>query len=117
MISIDYLCIPSHYKDDLESIVIPYGLLKDRLNKSFSWHFSIYFPLSFLFTRIEALAVKIFEDYKNKSLVCLCVLKDSYRFFADLTRKIQDRSRTNDNGHSVPIKIGFIRYNENIVST
>ena len=26
----DLLCVPAHYKDDLENVMIPYGLILDR---------------------------------------------------------------------------------------
>lgn len=87
-IPIESLCIPTHYKEDLESVMIPYGLILDRT---------------------EALATKIFEEYGNEPIICLCVLKGGYRFFADLTEKIQSRNRTCGGGKSLPMMIDFIR--------
>ena len=84
----ELLCVPTHYKDDLENVLIPYGLILDRT---------------------EALATQIFDDYGNEPLVCLCVLKGGYRFFADLTEKIQNKNRTSGGGKSLPMMIDFIR--------
>jgi hypoxanthine phosphoribosyltransferase len=89
-IPIDLLSVPLHYRDDLENVLIPYGLILDRT---------------------EALATEIFNEMTNKgneSLICLCVLKGGYKFFADLTERIQNRNRTNGN-KSLPMMIDFIR--------
>ena len=40
-------------------------------------------------TRIRELALKIDEDYKNKQLVVICVLKGSVYFTSDLTKHIK----------------------------
>ncbi len=88
------ISLPLHYRDDLKSVLIPYGIVQDR---------------------IEALANRIFDDlhidipeqlgkktffsiikikYKNFfDLVCMCVLKGGYRFFSDLVSKIQKENR------------------------
>jgi hypoxanthine phosphoribosyltransferase len=58
--------------------------------------------------RTEALATEIFNDCGNEPLICLCVLKGGYKFFADLTERIQNRNRTNGN-KSLPMMIDFIR--------
>jgi len=86
-IPIDMLSIPLHYRNDLENVLIPHGLILDRT---------------------EALATEIFNDFGNEPLICLCVLKGGYKFFADLTDRIQSKNRTN--GHkSLPMMIDFIR--------
>ncbi len=41
-------------------------------------------------TRIRELALKIDEDYKNKQLVVICVLKGSVYFTSDLTKHIKN---------------------------
>lgn len=86
-IPIDLLSIPLHYREDLETVLIPYGLILDRT---------------------ESLATEIFHDCGNEPLICLCVLKGGYRFFSDLTERIQNRNRTNGN-KSLPMMIDFIR--------
>lgn len=87
-IPIDMVQIPLHYRDDLEYVLIPHGFIMDRT---------------------EALANEIFQDFADEPLVCLCVLNGGYRFFNDLTFKIQAKNRTN-NTRSVPITVDFIRF-------
>ena len=60
------------------------------------------------YKRTDALATEIFNDCGNEPLICLCVLKGGYKFFADLTERIQNRNRTNGN-KSLPMMIDFIR--------
>jgi len=86
-IPIDLLSIPLHYRHDLENVMIPYGLILDRT---------------------EALATQIFDDFGNEPLFCLCVLKGGYKFFADLTERIQSRNRTSGT-QSLPMMLDFIR--------
>lgn len=86
-IPIDLLSIPLHYREDLENVLIPYGLILDRT---------------------DALATEIFNDFGDEPLICLCVLKGGYRFFSDLTERIQNRNRTNGK-KSLPMMIDFIR--------
>jgi hypoxanthine phosphoribosyltransferase len=54
------------------------------------------------------LATQIFDDFGSEPLICLCVLKGGYKFFADLTERIQNRNRTNGK-KSLPMMIDFIR--------
>ena len=51
---LDLFTIPRHYEKDLESIIIPHGVILDR---------------------IEKLAHDIFEEFQNEPLTVLCVLK------------------------------------------
>jgi hypoxanthine phosphoribosyltransferase len=62
----------------------------------------------FLNERTEALATEIFNDCNNEPLICLCVLKSGYKFFSDLTERIQTRNRTNGK-KSLPMMIDFIQ--------
>jgi hypoxanthine phosphoribosyltransferase len=84
--SLDMFCIPKHYEDDVQSVLIPSGFIQDR---------------------IERLARDIFDDFASEPLVLLCVLKGGYRFFADLSDKIQSLSR--NSGRSLPLSVDFIR--------
>jgi hypoxanthine phosphoribosyltransferase len=82
--------LPLHYRDDLKSVLIPYGLVQDR---------------------IEALASRIFSDlhiHIPEQLICMCVLKGGYRFFSDLVSKIQNENRLR-NDRSLPMSLEFIR--------
>jgi len=86
-IPIDLLSVPLHYKEDLESVMIPYGLILDRT---------------------EALANEIFNELADEPLICLCVLKGGYKFFADLTERIQSKNRQSG-VRSLPMMLDFIR--------
>jgi hypoxanthine phosphoribosyltransferase len=66
--STDIFCVPKHYEDDVDSVMLPFGLIHDR---------------------IERLARDIFTDLWSEPIVVLCVLKGGYRFFADLSDQIQ----------------------------
>jgi hypoxanthine phosphoribosyltransferase len=62
-----HFCIPQHYSDDLERVLIPKGFILDR---------------------VERLARDISEDLPGP-LVALCVLKGGYQFFTDLLNFIK----------------------------
>ncbi|XP_067122332.1 hypoxanthine-guanine phosphoribosyltransferase-like [Centruroides vittatus] len=82
--SVNFFCIPKHYEDSLECILIPSGIVQDR---------------------VERLARDIVEDFGHGQIVVLCVLKGGYKFFTDLLDKmkvfVQDKL--------VQIKLDFIR--------
>ncbi|CAF0719050.1 unnamed protein product [Adineta steineri] len=85
-----YFNLPLHYRNDLNYVLIPYGLVQDR---------------------IEALASRIFYDLTiniPEQLICICVLKGGYRFFSDLISKIQNENRLQNN-RSLPMSLEFIR--------
>ncbi|KAI9188246.1 hypothetical protein H9P43_002637 [Blastocladiella emersonii ATCC 22665] len=77
--------IPSHYKDDVENILIPHGLIHDR---------------------IERLARDIAKDAEGELTAC-CILKGGHQFFADLMGKL--KKCTNQAGHNLPLKLDFIK--------
>ncbi|MCL4140254.1 UNVERIFIED_CONTAM: hypothetical protein GTU68_033952 [Idotea baltica] len=85
--SLNHFCVPKHYEDDIEDIMIPWGVIQDR---------------------IERIARDIFQEVKDEPLIALCVLKGGYRFFTDLLEKITSFNRTHGSV-SVPISIDFIR--------
>lgn len=84
--SLEMFCLPKHYENDVESILIPKGLINDRT---------------------ERLARNICRDVGRGPLVGLCVLKGGYQFFGDL----MDYIRTiNANGEqSMQMSVDFIR--------
>uniref|UniRef100_A0A2P2HX18 Hypoxanthine phosphoribosyltransferase n=1 Tax=Hirondellea gigas TaxID=1518452 RepID=A0A2P2HX18_9CRUS len=84
---LEHFCIPKHYEDDLEAIMLPWGLIQDR---------------------IERLARDIFQDVKDQPLTAVCILKGGYRFFTDLLDKVTALNRSHGQV-SVPITIDFIR--------
>lgn len=84
--SLKQFCIPKHYEEDLENVMIPEGLIHDRT---------------------ERLARDIFYDFGSECIVGLCVLKGGYKFFTDLFNKMQLLNRNSD--CSNPICVDFIR--------
>ncbi|XP_070211611.1 hypoxanthine-guanine phosphoribosyltransferase-like isoform X2 [Littorina saxatilis] len=83
---INMFCVPRHYEEDLEHVLIPAGLINDRT---------------------ERMARDICSDFKHEAIVALCVLKGGYKFFTDLLDKIKLINR--NSGHSVPLSVDFIR--------
>uniref|UniRef100_A0A8C1C392 Hypoxanthine phosphoribosyltransferase n=1 Tax=Cyprinus carpio carpio TaxID=630221 RepID=A0A8C1C392_CYPCA len=79
-------CVPKHYEEDLDSVIIPNGLIKDRT---------------------ERLARDIVRDMGGQHIVALCVLKGGYKFFADLMDYIKTLNQNSDK--SVPLTVDFIR--------
>ncbi|CAK9295100.1 unnamed protein product [Gordionus sp. m RMFG-2023] len=83
---VESLIIPHHYKKLLQHVMIPYGLVNDR---------------------IEKLALDIVNTYESESLMPICVLKGSFQFFNSLIQKIQMISSFR--AVSLPIAFHFIR--------
>ncbi|KAK7483905.1 hypothetical protein BaRGS_00024789, partial [Batillaria attramentaria] len=79
-------CVPKHYEEDLDRIILPSGLIHDR---------------------IERMARDILSDFQHEAIVGLCVLKGGYKFFTDLLDKIKVINR--NSGQSVPMSVDFIR--------
>jgi hypoxanthine phosphoribosyltransferase len=73
----DFL-IPAHYRDDLEKVLIPRGLVIDR---------------------VERLAVDIRDTYGDVELHALCVLKGSRGFFAELLKVLNRIHRYTKHEH------------------
>ncbi|KAL1917817.1 uncharacterized protein VTP21DRAFT_3651 [Calcarisporiella thermophila] len=78
-----HFVIPSHYSLDLSSVLIPHGLVQDR---------------------IVSLAHRIVAD-TDGPLTCICVLKGGHQFFADLVGWIK-RLR---GGKSMQMSLEFLR--------
>ncbi|CAL1526151.1 unnamed protein product [Lymnaea stagnalis] len=91
--SLDHFCIPKHYEQDLDHVLIPAGLINDR---------------------VERLARDIVTDFGNEPIVGLCILKGGYKFFTDLLDKIQVLNR--NSGNSVQLAVDFIRLKSYVVS-
>ncbi|KAK2145242.1 hypothetical protein LSH36_693g02006 [Paralvinella palmiformis] len=79
-------CVPKHYEDVLDYIMLPAGIINDR---------------------VERLARDIFDDFGSQPIIALCVLKGGYKFFTDLIDKLQTLNRNSEK--SLPISIDFIR--------
>ncbi|KAJ2781457.1 hypothetical protein H4R18_002878 [Coemansia javaensis] len=82
---LDHFVIPEHYSEDVESILIPHGLIMDRIAK---------------------LAQLIASEYDERVVVC-CVLKGGHQFFSDLIRYM--KKALNKQGKTVPMTLDFIR--------
>jgi len=83
-------CIPNHYEDSIGNVMIPYGLIMDR---------------------IEKLARDVFYDMLDQGrepLHALCVLKGGYKFFSDMLDKINSLNSNHSEG-SVQVSVDFIR--------
>ncbi|KAJ2808719.1 hypothetical protein H4R20_000695 [Coemansia guatemalensis] len=93
---LDHFLIPSHYENDVQSILIPHGLIMDRIAK---------------------LAQMIASEYDDERVVVCCVLKGGHQFFSDLTRYM--KKALNKQGKSLPMTLDFIRVKsyENDAST
>ncbi|XP_059951444.1 phosphoribosyltransferase domain-containing protein 1 isoform X4 [Mesoplodon densirostris] len=77
---------PQHYYGDLDSVLIPHGIVVDR---------------------IERLAKDIMKDIGYCDIMVLCVLKGGYKFCADLVEHLKNISRNSD--RFVSMKVDFIR--------
>ncbi|XP_052094843.1 hypoxanthine-guanine phosphoribosyltransferase-like [Mytilus californianus] len=82
----DYFCIPKHYEEDLKRVLVPAGLVADR---------------------VERLARDIVQDFQEEPIVALCVLKGGYKFFTDLLDRIKQLN--SHRNKSVPLAVDFIR--------
>ena len=82
--------IPAHYEDSLNEVLLPYGLIQDR---------------------IEKVAQDVFNDIiagRNEPISAVCVLKGGYKFFTDLLNKL-NKLNSGGIGKSVQISVDFIR--------
>ncbi|KAK3828869.1 MAG: phosphoribosyltransferase-like protein [Benniella sp.] len=82
---LDHFVIPDHYEDSLESVLIPHGVIMDR---------------------VEKLAKLIVQEASGPLVVC-CVLKGGHQFFADLVNYI--KKQVTHEGKSVPLSLEFIK--------
>ena len=87
--ALEHFCIPDHYAPDLDSVMIPHGLIMDRIEKL-------------------ALDMCRLYDFKGGQRVhMLCVLKGGHQFFSDLCnalKRLTLRHCTN-----APLTFDFIR--------
>ena len=83
---VESFSIPKHYEDVLESVLIPHGLIIDR---------------------IERIARDIHEGFGANSMTILCVLKGGFQFCQDLMTYITSLNR--NSGRSIQVNIDFIR--------
>uniref|UniRef100_A0A3P8WMY7 Phosphoribosyltransferase domain-containing protein 1 n=1 Tax=Cynoglossus semilaevis TaxID=244447 RepID=A0A3P8WMY7_CYNSE len=84
--SLDLFSYPAHYSGDLNSVIIPHGVIMDRT---------------------ERLARNIMDDLWDHDIVVLCVLKGGYQFCADLVDRIKDLSHNST--QTIAMRVHFIR--------
>uniref|UniRef100_A0ACB8FV58 Phosphoribosyltransferase domain-containing protein 1 n=1 Tax=Sphaerodactylus townsendi TaxID=933632 RepID=A0ACB8FV58_9SAUR len=84
--SLDLFTYPQHYYGDLDYVLIPNGIIVDR---------------------IERLAKDIMQDIGYNDIVVLCVLKGGYKFCADLVEHIKNLSRNSE--RFISMKVDFVR--------
>lgn len=84
---INSLPIPVHYREDLERILLPHGLILNR---------------------VEQLAKEIAMQYGSEGFTGLCVLKDGHQFFVDFLYRV-NHYNVQVGAPSVPFSIDFIR--------
>lgn len=82
-----HFLIPNHYQNDVESVLIPTGLIHDR---------------------VEKIAQDIRYDYEGKTVHLLCVLKGGSAFFHDLVEKLRLFHKYNKCNY-VPFTFDFIK--------
>ncbi|KAI8388629.1 phosphoribosyltransferase-like protein [Radiomyces spectabilis] len=82
---LDHFVIPQHYEKDLSSILIPHGVIMDRVHK---------------------LARMIVDETTGPLVVC-CILKGGHQYFADLVNCI--KKLTTKGGKTIPLSLEFIR--------
>ena len=85
--ALDVFTIPRHYHEFLDMILIPKGMIKDR---------------------IEKLARDIHRDYNGRSLILICILKGGEKFLSDLSHYL-DILNSNDKENSVPFKHDYLK--------
>ncbi|TRY85816.1 hypothetical protein DNTS_011862 [Danionella cerebrum] len=109
-------CVPKHYEEDLDSVIIPSGLIRDRkcitselnLQPSSSTVPPAMELRSEFKQKTERLARDIVRDMGGHHMVALCVLKGGYKFFADLMDFIKTLNQNSEHS-SVPLSVDFIR--------
>jgi hypoxanthine phosphoribosyltransferase len=84
----DKLLVPKHYRVDLDRVLIPRGLVLDR---------------------IERLAVDIRESYGDEPIHLLCILKGSRGFFSELCSVLNRIHRYTGNHVNMPYVEHYIR--------
>ncbi|NWT13216.1 HPRT phosphoribosyltransferase, partial [Vireo altiloquus] len=89
-------CIPKHYEEDLERVVIPHGLILDRCDGKRQKIVTV-MPIVPLNKKTEVL----------HHIVALCVLKGGYKFFTDLLDHIKVLNSNGDK--SVPVTMDSVR--------
>ncbi|VDL19809.1 unnamed protein product [Hymenolepis diminuta] len=86
---INHFCISPKYQNYLDRLMIPNGLIKDRIEK------------------VASEIVEYFEKGNIQHITVICVLKGGFRFFADLVDAMERTIRAR--GTQIQIKPDFVR--------
>jgi len=84
----DQFLVPKHYRDDIDRVLIPRGIVLDR---------------------IEKLAVDIRETYGDEPIHLLCILKGSRGFFSELCSVFNRIHRYTANHVNLPYVEHYVR--------
>ncbi|ORX85436.1 hypoxanthine phosphoribosyltransferase [Basidiobolus meristosporus CBS 931.73] len=87
--SLDHFVVPQHYERDIESILIPHGIIMDRVEK------------------LARQIVADIPDVEEPSLVVCCVLKGGHQFFADLVNQLKKLQTSS--GRSIQLSLEFLK--------
>jgi len=86
---LDMFTIPEHYREYIRTVLIPRGLVKDRITK---------------------MAEDIYNDYKGEKLTVLCILKGAYQFTSSLvTNNLEVINNRSTKENAIKINTEFIR--------
>jgi len=96
-------CIPNHYEDAISNVMIPYGLINDRIEKLARDTFYDMLGQG----SSEGNMGRVPQD-EREPLHALCVLKGGYKFFSDMLDKINSLNSNHSEG-SVQVSVDFIR--------
>lgn len=99
--SLEHFVIPSHYEDDVESILLPHGIILDRIEKLARQVCTDYL------TRNPSNSGSSNSNKSSNGLVMICVLKGGHQFFADMLNAIKRLNQSM--ARSIPIALEFIK--------
>lgn len=86
---ISHFCVSPKYRDYLGSLMIPNGLIKDRIEK------------------VASEIIEHFEKQKVQHIIAICVLKGGFKFCVDLIDAMERTIRAR--GTLIPISTDFVR--------
>ncbi|VDD75588.1 unnamed protein product [Mesocestoides corti] len=86
---ISHFCVSPKYVEFLDRLMIPNGLIKDRIEK------------------VASEIIEHFESIKAQHITMMCVLKGGFKFFADLIDAMERTIRAR--GTPIPISTDFVR--------
>ena len=104
--SSDKFAIPEQYKQYIDHVMLPRGLVMDRTEKMGKF-FLLFFYQELCIN--DYLALDLFNDLdREKPITALCVLKGGYQYFVDVMKYLKQFCATMGN-RAVQINVEFIR--------